>query len=98
MSVSVNGSLTYDQLLKIRNDNVGYESDPTFAKVNLYIQATDAMLGTPLTDTEHAGEAFRQDPTELRLGLEVARRWKAAATMASRPLPVFQPACGWRDE
>jgi hypothetical protein len=98
MSTTVNGSLTYEALLKIRNDNVGYESDPTLAKVNLYIQATDAMLGTPLTDTEHAGEAVRQDPSVLTLLLTAARNWKAGQTMASRPLPVFQPAGNWRDE
>jgi hypothetical protein len=94
----VNGSLTYEELLRIRNDNVGYRSDTSLLKVRLFIEATEALLGTPLTETEHAGERIALDPRELRLSLESAIRWQASQTMRSQPLPVFQPADGWRCE
>lgn len=95
----VNGSLTFQELQKICNDNVGYENDPSLVRVGLYIQAMRALLTMPLEETEHAGERASFDRAISERMLNAAMRWQAAQSRSTAgPLPTFQPACNWRDE
>lgn len=95
----VNGSLTFQELQKICNDNVGYESDSSLIRVGLYIQAMRALLTMPLEETEHAGERASFDRAISERMLNAAIRWQASQQrIVAGPLPVFQPASCWRDE
>lgn len=98
MAEEVSGELTFAELQKIRSDNVGYEFDASLAKARAYIEATDAMLTFALRETEHGGDRVSIEPTILERQLERARRWYSIRSLRSVPLPVFQPAPGWREE
>lgn len=93
----VNGSLTFQELQKICNDNVGYDSDPSHS-VSTYIKAMRALLTMPLEETEHAGERASFDRAISERMLNAAIRWNASQGVRTAVLPVFQPASSWRDE
>ena len=98
MAQTVTGELAFDELQKIRRDNVGYRYDSSLVKVRLYIEASDAILTWSIEETEHSGERAKVNPLILERQLEKARHWEAAMVVSVAAPTAYQPADNWRGE
>ena len=98
MSLTISSELSYDDLQKVRRDNVGYRYDPSLTKVRLYIEASDALLTWGLEETEHSGERIKVNPLQVERQLEKARHWESLQLAIQAKPVVFQPAQNWRCE
>ena len=98
MATIVSGDLSFDELQKIRRDNVGYRWDTSLVKVKLYIEATAAVLTWAVQETQHAGESIKVDTVTIKEQLDKAIAWYEARTAASANPTVYQPADNWRCE
>ena len=71
----IDSTLTRAELEAVMRDNAGWMFDASFAKVQTFIEACQALLSLPLSEFDHAGERARLEVRVIQENMHMAMRW-----------------------